>query len=147
MLMHEGESLFLILGLILLLLPSRFFLFVFRRRLLLAAQLRILRFALIVIILFLLGLKVLILTLVLIGSVHYLGLFLLLHDHLNSPCLKILNQRIKLSSFNPQKLYHLFFLSEGELDVELLVAGIDAVELDGLDVLNPEIKDGFGDEN
>ena len=99
--MHEGESLFLILGLIFLLLPCRFFLFIFRRRFLLATQLPILRIALIFIILFLLGLKVLIFTLVLIGSVHYLGLFLLLHDHLNSPCIKILNQSIKLSPFNP----------------------------------------------
>ena len=109
--MHERQSLFLIFGLILLLLPARFFLLVLRGRLLLAAQLRILvRIAFIVIIVFLLCLEVLILALVLVSSVNDLGLLLLLHYHLHLTGLEIFDQRIKLSPFHAQKLYHFILL-------------------------------------
>lgn len=118
-----------------------------RGGLLLAAKFSNIRSALRIIIFFLLRLEILVLALVLIGNIHHLGLFLLLHDHLHFSSLEVLDQRIKFASLHTQKLHDFLLLSEGDLDVELFVGCVDAVELDCLDLLDAEVEDGLGNED
>lgn len=71
----------------------------------------------------------------------------MLHDDLHLPGLEILHQGIQLSSLHSQKFHDFLLLSEGELDVELFVGGVDAVELDCLDLLDAEVEDRLWNED
>lgn len=143
---HDNHSLLFLLSLLLLLLLS--FLLLVRGGLLLTAQFsNIFRPAFIIVIIFLLGLEIFILALVLISDIHHLGLLLLLHYHLHLSRLEVLNQRVELSSLHPEKLHDFLLLSEGDLDVELLVGCVDAMKLDCLDLLYAEVEDRFGNED